>query len=235
MSIEIIHLASGSAGNSVLVTDGVSYLMFDAGLSYRKLSNHLYEAEVLFSQIKGIFITHEHGDHCKAVPDLAKYAYPLYMSEGTALALNIHPSYFEPVYHNQRQFVGSFQVVPFDVTHDASEPMGFLFKSMVTQETGVYITDTMQMPPIVSKDINYWIIECNYSEDILESGVYHEALKNRVRQSHMSFENLERYLKQVDTSGAKKVILIHLSSANADREQFVNGLQAVLGVPVFAP
>ena len=99
----------------------------------------------------------------------------------------------------------------------------------------MYLTDSLEVPPIVSSKINYWIIECNYSEDLLRDSEYDEYLKDRIRGSHMSFENLKEYMSLVDTSGARMIMLIHLSDSNSHEELFINELQAVLGVPVYAP
>jgi phosphoribosyl 1,2-cyclic phosphodiesterase len=209
--------------------------MFDAGLSYPKLQRKLYDLGYQFKDINGVFITHEHKDHFMAVPKMIEAGMDVYMSGGTAEATS-SPEYMIHLLNNEQHLVaGTFTVLPFEVEHDAMEPMGFIFHSHYTNERGLYLTDTMQVPPIVTSKINYWIIECNYSEDKLQNSEYDEYLKDRIRDSHMCFENLKVYMSLVDTSGAKKMVLVHLSDANSDEALFVDELQALLGVPVYAP
>lgn len=229
MSAVVEHIASGSSGNAVLISDGRTRLLFDAGLPYSKLAR-----KIKFSEISGTLITHEHGDHIKAVPELLKRGRPVYMSEGTAIAKGINelgPMYVKA--HEQIE-VGSFKVYPFDVKHDAAEPLGFLFESTHTHFKGVYITDTSNLP-YRFKGVTHWIVECNYAEDILENGSHHPALKNRIRQSHFSIEGLKKHFAKADLSKTKKIILIHLSDSNSDEARFVNEIQALTGIPTYAP
>lgn len=235
MSIQIQHISSGSKGNSIIVSDGVTSLMFDAGISYPKLQRKLYDLGYKFKDIDGVFITHEHGDHFMAVPPMIENGMQVYMSEGTASKTGT-PGYMVSVLRDQKEVkLKSFSVLPFRVEHDAVEPMGFIFHSHSSNERGVYLTDAIVVPPIVSSKINYWIIECNYSKGLLRDSHYDDMLKDRIRRSHISFENLKAYMSQVDTSGTRMIILIHLSDSNSDEALFVSELQAVLGVPVYAP
>ncbi|MGL5984896.1 MAG: MBL fold metallo-hydrolase, partial [Cetobacterium sp.] len=56
-------LGSGSKGNSIfLETDNIK-LLIDAGFSGKKTEIQLKNIGVNISEIDGILITHEHGDH----------------------------------------------------------------------------------------------------------------------------------------------------------------------------
>jgi phosphoribosyl 1,2-cyclic phosphodiesterase len=77
MKIDILH--SGSSGNAIVVSDGHSSLLLDCGVSFSKLSQ-----SVKISELAGVFVSHSHTDHCKAVPELNRRGINLLMSEGTA-------------------------------------------------------------------------------------------------------------------------------------------------------
>jgi len=125
MSLSITHIASGSSGNAVMVDDGSTKLLFDAGLPFSKLSK-----AVQFRSIEGIFITHEHMDHFHAVPELINRGRKVYMSKGTCEAKSL-PKHEVKILSPLRQIaVGTFNVHPFDVIHDEAEPLGFLFASV---------------------------------------------------------------------------------------------------------
>ncbi len=236
--LTIEHIASGSAGNAILVDDGESSLLFDAGLSYNQLRKRLLSKGYLLSDLSGILITHEHNDHCKAVEALLMTGRSVYMSRGTAEAKAYMPSMYKQLTSMKEYEIGSFNVKPLDVFHDAAEPMGFLFVSKNRPVKGVYIADTSEIP-YKFNGVTHWIIECNYAEDILERNTHNEILKQRIRKSHMSFEGLKLFFQQMKEEGGlsetKQITLVHLSDSNSNEAKFIKELQQLTGVPVYAP
>jgi len=236
--LTIHHIASGSSGNAILVDDGVSTLLFDAGLSYNSLRKRIEGVGYKLSDVSGILITHEHNDHCKAVENLLLTGRPVYMSEGTAEAKGYMKSMLTTLINMEVYKIGNFIVKPFDVIHDAMEPMGFLFQSRSRPVKGVYIADTCDIPYRFS-GVTHWIVECNYAESILDNNSQHEALKNRIRKSHMSLENIKVFFKGMKEQGrlseTKQITLVHLSGGNSDEAKFIKELQQTTGVPVYAP
>ena len=87
--LELCTLASGSSGNSLLVTDGRTHVLVDAGISCRRITQALASLDLTLEDIDAILITHEHVDHVRALGTLQKKcAVPLYASRGTAAALD---------------------------------------------------------------------------------------------------------------------------------------------------
>lgn len=224
--LAIHHIASGSDGNAILVDDGQTKLLFDAGLPYKKLAR-----KIAFSQLAGVFVTHEHADHSKAVPELLRRGIPVFLSRGTWMALEIESGPFYAIKHKEAIRRGTFQVMAFNVHHDAAEPLGFLFESQYGAK-GIYIADSAYVN-YSFKGITHFLIECNYTEEKLAAGEYSEFLKNRIRRTHMSFANIKRFLANSDLSKAEEIHLIHLSSANSDAKRFVKEIQELTGVPTY--
>ncbi len=81
--LELCTLASGSSGNSLLVTDGRTHVLVDAGISCRRICTGLKELGVEPTELAGVLITHEHSDHISGLTTLTKQLrLPVYASLG---------------------------------------------------------------------------------------------------------------------------------------------------------
>jgi phosphoribosyl 1,2-cyclic phosphodiesterase len=77
-------LASGSKGNSTVVTGGRTRILVDAGLSCRELFRRMRLAGEEPETLDAIVITHEHSDHVNGLCVTArKLGIPVYFTEGT--------------------------------------------------------------------------------------------------------------------------------------------------------
>jgi phosphoribosyl 1,2-cyclic phosphodiesterase len=77
-------LASGSKGNSTVITGGRTRILVDAGLSCRELFRRMRLMEEDPETLNGILITHEHADHVNGVAVTArKLGIPVYFTEAT--------------------------------------------------------------------------------------------------------------------------------------------------------
>ena len=224
----INHITSGSKGNAIIVDDGESKLLLDAGIRYKDVARWIRPTD-----LAGVLVTHEHQDHAKAVHELARRGLHVCLSRGTADELEVDKNSNARIIEHLQQFeAGSWIVVPFDVIHDSAEPMGFLFQSTATGEKGVYIVDSGLVGYNFS-GVTHWLLECNYSERLLEDGPYEDYLKDRVRRNHFSLEDLKTFLGDSDLSETEEIYLLHLSSANADEELFKKYIQRLTGKPVY--
>ncbi|CAI6222942.1 Lactamase-B domain-containing protein [Bacillus subtilis] len=172
------------------------------------------------SQFAGCLVSHEHGDHCKAIKDVLKAGIDCYMSPGTAGAIGISHHRIKPVRAKQPFKVGSWSIMPFDVQHDVAEPYGFL----LANEDGdklLFATDTYYIK-YKFPGLTHIMVECNYSNEILneniESGHTPPFMKRRLLQSHFSLENVKEFLKANDLSRVQEIWLLHLSESNSDEE-----------------
>jgi len=77
-------LASGSKGNSTIVSGGRTRILVDAGLSCRELFRRMRLAGEDPETLDAIIITHEHSDHVSGLAVTArKLGIPVYFTEGT--------------------------------------------------------------------------------------------------------------------------------------------------------
>ena len=77
-------LASGSKGNSTLVSSSRTRILVDAGLSCRELLKRMQMADEDPADIDALLITHEHQDHVQGVAVLArKLGVPVYFTQAT--------------------------------------------------------------------------------------------------------------------------------------------------------
>jgi phosphoribosyl 1,2-cyclic phosphodiesterase len=77
-------LASGSKGNSTLVSSSRTRILVDAGLSCRELLKRMQMADEDPAAIDALLVTHEHQDHVQGVAVLArKLGVPVYFTQAT--------------------------------------------------------------------------------------------------------------------------------------------------------
>ena len=77
-------LASGSKGNSTIVSSSHTRILVDAGLSCRELLKRMQMAEEDPAAIDALLITHEHQDHVQGLAVLArKLGVPVYFTQAT--------------------------------------------------------------------------------------------------------------------------------------------------------
>ena len=82
--VQFTVLASGSKGNSALLSTSTTRVLVDAGLSGRELFRRMQWAGHDPAMLDAIVITHEHSDHVQGMAAMArKLKIPVYLTEGT--------------------------------------------------------------------------------------------------------------------------------------------------------
>lgn len=221
-------LGSGSSGNCYLLQGKEETLILECGLSYKTILKGL---DFNLNNVVGCLVSHEHKDHSKAVHDLIKNGVDVYSSNGTFESIGI-TGYRAKIIESEKAIkVGNFAIVPFEVQHDAAEPLGFL---IYHKDLGklVFITDSYYCK-YSFQDVDHILIECNYSNEILQQKELPKNLKNRIIKSHFELDNVKDFLKATDLKGTKEIVLIHLSDGNSNAEQFKEEIERVTGKPVY--
>lgn len=203
-------LASSSKGNAYLVSDGETVLLLECGLPYKKLAE---KSGFTLMDTTACFVTHEHKDHSSAAGQLIRHGVPVYMSEGTARALELWDA--EVIEPGQPVTFGALRVMAFRVSHDAADPVGYLIDDTRTGERLFFAADTRGLSYIVPR-LAYIAVECNYEESLLAASQrIPESLKNRIRHSHFEVQDVIRWLKKQDLSHVMTIYLLHLSAGNS--------------------
>jgi len=184
--LELCTLASGSSGNSLLVTDGRTHVLVDAGISCRRICTGLKELGVEPTELAGVLITHEHSDHISGLTTLTKQLrLPVYASPGTGRQLCYRIAFLEellrPVAPGEGFSIGGLAIESFPTSHDAAGSVGYILSG----EGGriVLATDLGYITPAVKtavQDCGLLICEANHDEDWVRSGPYPYALKQRI-------------------------------------------------------
>ena len=211
-------LASSSTGNAYIVEDGETRILLECGISHKKL---LKLSGFALSDFKACLVSHEHKDHAKAVEDLLGRGMDVYMSAGTAEALQLEAG-ITPVESMEQVNIGSFDIVPFETFHDAQEPLGFLIKSRVDGDILAFATDTVNLR-YRFPGLNILCIEANYETAILERCErIPDKVKKRISNAHMEIDVLCDYLRSLDLSQCREIHLLHLSDATSHEGHFIN-------------
>ena len=195
--MDIKVLGSSSKGNCYIVSDGTTRLLLDCGVTIRRILSGI---DFKPGSVAGCLVTHSHGDHVKSAPELMFRGITVCASAGCIGAAKLNGA--TPVKSMKMFTLGTFRVLPFDIQHDAPEPLGFLLKSTVTDEKLLYFTDS-------------------YYLKYRFTGI-----------THMSIDHLEDFLRACDLSKLRKIWLCHLSDGNSNATEFRRRIQRLTGVEV---
>ena len=226
--MKLTVLGSGSSGNSYILTDkGGDSLVIEIGLNFPQIQKHFKQD---LYKISGVLVTHEHGDHNKAINKVLYYGLNVYATAGTFKGSKVNPDLevnAKVIKYGEPFFVGNFGVMPFDVQHDVNEPCGFVISH---KESGniLFLTDTTYCKYNFN-NLDHIICEANYCEDLLDESVDEEFLRRRIIKSHLSIQNVELMLARWDIKSVKSIILTHLSERNANPEDFKNRIISKFG------
>jgi len=232
MNLKVIK--TGSIGNAYILGNKDEVLLIECGVNIKEIKQGL---DFDYSKVVGCICTHEHMDHSKSIWDVMKLGIDVYASFGTLKARFVAEQSRSKVVKSKQSFtIGNFKILPFDVMHDAKEPLGFLIDHPDCGKV-LFLTDTYYCK-YTFPDLNNIIIEANYSKEIIDRKYGpdsdKEFLRNRILQSHFSLENCKGMLSANDLSKVNNIVLIHLSDSNSDEKQFVKEVHELTGKNVTA-
>jgi len=223
MRLQFSVLASGSTGNAIYVEANKHKLLIDAGLSGKKIEQCFEEISISPKDLDGILVTHEHSDHIKGVGILSRrYRLPIYANARTWKAMEgmIGDIPLDQRFHfevGETKSFGSLDVESFGVSHDAAEPMFYVFhherrKLAIITDTG-YVSERMKG---TIKGANTLVFESNHDMDMLRMGKYPWNIKRRILGDEGHVSNVDAGLALADILEDKptNVYLAHLSLDN---------------------
>lgn len=198
-------IGSSSHGNAYILSNNDTTIMLDCGTKKVMETPNINE-------IDGIFITHQHLDHCGGVKYIKNYYNGKYYSHKEVLdILPILDNQKVEVKTGEKFQIGTFSCKCFELQHDCT-CYGIVIKDEVSSAKLVYITDTGSIN-FRFKDISYYIIESNCDENLLTYEDYKEV---RLYDTHLSMQQVGKFLKENTNHNTKKVILCHISTSEQD-------------------
>ncbi len=165
-----------------------------------------------------------HGDHANkdTIRKVIQYGIPVYSCEETReidkRIINIKKG--------RKTSIGGFKIQPIPLQHSV-QCFGFLIEH---DEFGrlVFATDCSSFPYLI-KNVNHFLIECNWSEDVLiDNMCNNEEMRSRHEQ-HLELENTIMALSANYSSSLQTILLLHLSNGNSNSEMFKNRVKEELG------
>lgn len=232
--MQFTAIASSSKGNAYVVKSiGIAPLLVEAGVPISKLRE---STGFGLSSLAGCLISHEHGDHSKAVNDLLKAGVDCYMSHGTAKALEIEYHHRVCILRaNVAQAIQKWTILSFSLHHDSADPIGFLVAH--GDERLLFIPDTGFISNRFA-GVTIAAVECNFLSEQLSENIRNGSLPavtgRRIRRNHMSLNTLIEMLKANDLSKCRAIHLLHLSDGNSYEGRMIKEVQKATGIPTYA-
>ncbi len=222
ISVRYCSLASSSRyGNAYLVDSGQTRILVDHGIPLRRLRGHLERVGCDPRDISAVFITHEHGDHSRAIGskprDIFRADCLTYATGGTWRALGLVPTSpsRRPLGAGDPPVrVGDLEILAVPKSHDAREPVGFIVSG--AGERLAVVTDLGRPTNALREhlaDLNHYIIESNYDVDMEIHSARPRVLIDRVmgNRGHLSNRQAADLLATVAGPSTESILLAHLS------------------------
>ena len=216
--LRVSVLASSSKGNSTFIEmDGIR-LLVDAGISTRRIVSGLSDLGVAPESLDGIFLTHEHIDHVKALPVfINQYKVPVFSRAATLQALPelgklpddcLYP--IGDVFH-----LGRLVIETFNISHDAAEPVGY---RVTGSQCCIVATDLGFVSASVQESLenaDVMVLETNHDVDLLKAGRYPWPTKRRImsNRGHLSNNDAAWAVTRLKKR-PKAIFLAHMSEEN---------------------
>ena len=221
---QVAVLASGSKGNATVMRCESGMVLVDAGISCRRITQGMQRLGLRPENLDAVFITHEHIDHVKGLETFTKkYPVPVYASAGTWRGIKLTLPRLDLQKCNRHILapqteitMGGLQVRSFSISHDALDPVGYLFRCK--GHTFGYVTDTGYISDIMKRELEgaeVLVIETNHDPFMLKNGRYPPALQKRIlgTRGHLANETAGHLLAGLRRL-PRQVFLAHLSQEN---------------------
>ncbi len=228
-------LGSGSKGNALYIESGDTSVLIDAGFSGKEIAKRLAIHDKEITNLDGLFLTHEHGDHIRGAGVISRRCnLPVYANEGTYRGSDKKIGKL----HKRVEFetgkgvqLKELEIRSFRISHDTLDPVGFLVSD--GNVTIACCTDIGKVSTLVASKLmgcEALVLEFNHDPQMLKTGLYPLSLQQRVRSSHghLANEDAASFLKTLLHNRLQYVVLAHLSETNNTAELALKSACAVM-------
>ncbi len=221
--LEFSALSSGSSGNCFWVrnSETSSAVLIDMGISMKMAEERLLEINRNITDVKAIFVTHEHTDHIRGVDVLSRHLkIPVYTTKKTFEKV----SFCEEEYQNNIKKdgvveIGGLRIESFSKNHGAADPVSFNVTKISDNKKVSIITDAGKACENIHNNIaesDILCLESNHDLTMLQNGPYPYFLKKWIASDtgHLSNKQTTLAVLEHARSKLKHVVLSHLSESN---------------------
>lgn len=202
MKLKVI--SSSSSGNFYLLTSSKgNNLLIECGIKFEKMCEHIAS----FRNVVGCCQSHFHNDHSKARNDLIKRNIKVFSTD------NIQPlKWFN---------IKDFEVMAIPTQHNI-ECFSFLIKC--DNKNIFFATDTYKINVATKQSFDLVMIECNYSEEIIND-YFQKGIEPKSKYyNHLSNEQAKTWLDTLPNA-PQKVLAIHISDDNNSESSILSVLK----------
>lgn len=234
--MQVVSLSSGSHGNATLIQSADGALLVDAGLPLKTLLARCAVVGTTAPQLRGVVLTHEHGDHTTSIATLTrKLQIPLYTMPATRAAIAAtHVTSFIPLQYGVPVDDTLFTIHVCPVSHDAVAPIAVcvddgVHRVAVATDLGEWddtLVHFMQAADLV-------IIEANHDRERLRLSRYDAQLKLRIASKTGHLDNMQAgaFLAELARDGKQRdAWLAHLSKEANSAELATRTVRNVLAM-----
>ena len=211
-------LGSGSRGNAIVIDNGSTRVLVDAGFSAREMKRRFAAADLAPESVEALIVTHEHGDHaCGAVRSARRWKWTVHATPGTVAAMP------ELACADVRTFdagviltFGSMSVLTVRTSHDANDPVAVVATDIASGARAAVVTDLGRESThlrSVLRDVDILVLESNHDDGLLARGPYPLSVQRRIASvtGHLSNREASVLARACVHSGLQHLVLAHLS------------------------
>lgn len=226
--MNITTIASSSEGCAYIVnlTPYKHKILIEVGVSVPKIFKAINRD---MKNVIACFVSHEHGDHSKYLPGLAKnYAVPIYCTRNTAEKYHIpfavpidnldEVDFYDPI---------RFKVRIIKLFHDVPN-FGFLIYWQ--NKKLFYCTDTAKVPYKIT-GLTHLMIECNFDYQAIGQSDRDQYVVLRTIKTHLDFDSVVEFIRKHQE--LEEIHLLHLSDKHSKQAKFKKEIANLTGVPVY--
>lgn len=215
--------ASGSGGNCGLLRAGDTRILFDAGISLRRIRTHLAQQALTMQDISAVFLTHAHRDHVAGLRMLCKYhTLPVFATAETCTILRreapeVIPRLCEIETQRAVELPDGLTVTAFPTMHDIQGSAGYVvghngLRFGLCTDLGCVTDEVFE----ALCGVQAAMLEANHDLMMLRNGPYPYPLKRRILsdRGHLSNDACGALVSELERFGLESVLLGHLSKEN---------------------